>query len=87
MTTKKVVVILAIFDAIDAMVLVITSERIEIEGCACAQNKALRERNGSIYRDVDWNWSERETEMKQIHHKTAETAKNAKSFVQRHFTI
>ena len=61
MTTKKVVVILGIFEAIDAIVLVITPERIEIESCACAQNEALGERNGSIYQyiDDDWNLSER----------------------------
>ena len=59
MTTKKVVVILGIFEAIDAIVLVITSERIEIESCACAQNEVLGERNGSIYLDDDWNLSER----------------------------
>ena len=36
MTTIKVVVIFVIFGAIDTMVLVITSERIELESCACA---------------------------------------------------
>ena len=54
--------ILGIFEAIDAIVLVITSERIEIESCACAQNEALGERNGSmysLYTDDDWNLSER----------------------------
>ena len=59
MTTKKVVVILGIFEAIDAIVFVITSERIEIESCACAQNEALGEQNGSIYINDDWNLSER----------------------------
>ena len=37
----KKVVIFVIFGATDAMVLVITSKRIELEGCACAQNEAL----------------------------------------------
>ena len=53
------VVILGIFEAIDAIVLVITSERIEIESCACAQNQDFGEQNGSIYLDDDWNLSER----------------------------
>ena len=43
MTTVKVVVIFVIFGAIVTMVLVITSERIELEGCACAQIEALEE--------------------------------------------
>ena len=37
----KKVAIFVIFGATDAMVLVITSKRIELEGCACAQNEAL----------------------------------------------
>ena len=41
LTTMKKVVIFVIFGATDAMVLVITSKRIELEGCACAQNEAL----------------------------------------------
>ena len=58
MTTMKVVVIFVIFGAIDAMVLVITSERIELEGCACAQIEALEEWNGWIYPDDVWGQSE-----------------------------
>ena len=38
------------FYAIDAMVL-LSSEQIELEGCACTQVKALEERNGLIYPD------------------------------------
>ena len=45
MTTIKVVVIFVIFGAIVTMVLVITSERIELEGCACAQIEALEDWN------------------------------------------
>ena len=58
MTTMKVVVIFVIFGAIDAMVLVITSERIELEGCACAQIEALEEWNWWIYPDDVWGQSE-----------------------------
>ena len=42
----EVVVILAIFGANGATVLVITSERIELGGCACAQIEALGKGNG-----------------------------------------
>ena len=59
MTTMKVVVIFVIFGAIDAMVLAITSERIELEGCACAQIEALEDWNGWIYPDDAWGQSER----------------------------
>ena len=41
MTSMEVVVILVIFGANGATVLVITSERIELESCACAQIEAL----------------------------------------------
>ena len=37
----KVVVFFCIFDAIGAMVLLISSKQIELEGCACAQIEAL----------------------------------------------
>ena len=60
MTTIKVVVIFVIFGAIDTMVLVITSERIELEGCACAHTKALGELNGSINPDDARNLSKRD---------------------------
>ena len=59
MTTIKVVVIFVIFGAIVTMVLVITSERIELEGCACAQIEALEDWNGWIYADDAWGQSER----------------------------
>ena len=42
-------VIFAIFDVIGAMVLLISPEQIELEGCACAQIKALDKGNGSLY--------------------------------------
>ena len=51
MTTMKVVVIFGIFDAIGAMVLLISPKRIELEGCACAQIKALEERNSCLHPD------------------------------------
>ena len=51
MTTMKVVVIFGIFDAIGAMVQLIFPKRIELEGCACAQIKALEERNSSLHPD------------------------------------
>ena len=41
MTSMEVVVILVIFGANGATVLVITSERIELESCACAQIKNI----------------------------------------------
>ena len=59
LTTIKVVVIFVIFGAIVTMVLVITSERIELEGCACAQIEALEDWNGWIYPDDAWGQSER----------------------------
>ena len=37
------------FSQIGAMVLLISSEQIELECCACAQNKALEEGNWCIY--------------------------------------
>ena len=59
MTSMEVVVILVIFGANGATVLVITSERIELEGCACAHTKALGEQNGSINPDDARNLSKR----------------------------
>ena len=53
----EVVVILVIFGANGAMVLVITSERIELEGCACAHTRALGEQNGLINPDDARNLS------------------------------
>ena len=58
-TTMIVVVFFGIFGAIDAMVWVISPERIELEGCACAQIKALEKWNCSIYPDDTWDLSER----------------------------
>ena len=55
----KMVVILVIFGANGATVLVKTSERIELEGCACAQIEALEEWNGLLYQDDAWDLSER----------------------------
>ena len=51
MTTMKVVVIFCIFDAIGAMVLLISPKRNELEGCACTQIKALEERNLWLHPD------------------------------------
>ena len=51
MTTMKEVVIFGLFGAVYATVSVITSERIELGGCACAHTKALGEQNGSINPD------------------------------------
>ena len=51
MTTMKEVVIFGLFGAIDATVFVITSEQIELEGCACAQIEALGERKRLINPD------------------------------------
>ena len=45
MTTMKVVVFFDIFGAIGATVLIITFERIELEGCACAQIEAFEKWN------------------------------------------
>ena len=47
-------VIFAIFDVIGAMVLLISPEQIEQEGCACAQIKAFEKGNGSLYLDDAW---------------------------------
>ena len=49
----EVVVILVIFGANGAMVSVISPERIELESCACAQIKALKEGNRWLYPDGD----------------------------------
>ena len=54
----KVVVFFCIFDAIAAMVLLISSKQIELEGCACAQIEALEDWNGWIYPDDVWGQSE-----------------------------
>ena len=51
MTTMEEVVIFGLFGAIDATVFVITSEQIELEGCACAQIEALGERKRLINPD------------------------------------
>ena len=59
MTSMKMVVILVIFGANGATVLAITSERIELEGCACAQVEAFEEWNGLLYQDDAWDLSER----------------------------
>ena len=53
-TTMKVVVIFGIFDAIGAMVPLISPERIELEYCACAQIKALEKRNWWLHPDDAW---------------------------------
>ena len=45
LTTMKKVAIFVIFGATDAMVLVITSKQIELEGCACAQIEAFEKWN------------------------------------------
>ena len=55
----KKVVIFVIFGATDAMVLVITSKRIELVGCACAQNEALGEQNSTMSLCDTWVLSER----------------------------
>ena len=60
MTTMKVVVFFDIFGAIGATVLIITFERIELEGCACAHTKSLGEQNGSINPDDARNLSKRD---------------------------
>ena len=43
--------VLAIFSQIGVMVLLISFERIELECCACAQIKALEERNRLLHLD------------------------------------
>ena len=59
MTTKGVV-FFGVFDAIDAMVLLLSPEQIELEGCACTQIKALEEWNGLIYPDNALDLTERD---------------------------
>ena len=51
MTTMEEVVIFGLFGANDATVFVITSEQIELEGCACTQIEALGERKRLINPD------------------------------------
>ena len=48
-----------VFDAIDAMVLLLSLEQIELEGCACTQIKALEEWNGLMYPDNALDLTER----------------------------
>ena len=57
----EMVVILVIFGANGATVLVITSEGIELESCACAQIEALEKWNCWFYPDDTGDLSERET--------------------------
>ena len=45
MTTMKVVVFFDIFGAIGVTVLIVAFERIELEGCACAQIEAFEKWN------------------------------------------
>ena len=54
-----VVAFFALFSQIGAMVLLISSERIELESCACAQTKALEEGNWWLYPDDAGDLSER----------------------------
>ena len=82
MTTMKVVVIFVIFGVIDTMVLVITYERIKLEGCACAQIEPLEDWNGWIYPDDAWGQSERSRSAAN----TAKMTKTAKSYDQKHFS-
>ena len=44
-------VIFGTFDVIGAMVLLISPEQIKLEGCVCAQIKALEEGNRQLYLD------------------------------------
>ena len=53
-TSMEMVVIFGVFDAIGAMLLLISPERIELEGCACAQIKALEEGNWWLHPDNAW---------------------------------
>ena len=55
--------VFGIFDIIGAVVLLISPEQIELEGCACAQIKALKKGNGSLYLDDAWVFI-RETEKR-----------------------
>ena len=54
MTNMKVVVIFGIFDANCAMVLLISPKQINLEGCACAQIKTLKEGNWWLHPDNAW---------------------------------
>ena len=44
-------VIFSKFDAIGAMLLLISPDQIELLGCACTQIKVLEEGNGRLYPD------------------------------------
>ena len=55
-----VVAFFALFSQIGAMVLVISSERIELESCACTHIKALKEGNMRFYLDDAGDLSKRE---------------------------
>ena len=46
-----VVAFFALFSQIGAMVLLISSDQIKLESCACAQIKSLEERNMWFYLD------------------------------------
>ena len=70
MTNMKVVVIFVIFGAIDTMVII--SERIELEGCACTQIEALKDWNGWVYPEDACGQSERSRNA-------ANTSRNSKN--------
>ena len=63
------------FYAIDAMVLLLSSEQIELEGCACTQIKALEEGDGLIYPDDALDLTERD----RIAANTKRNKKNSKN--------
>ena len=78
MTTMKVVVFFDIFGAIGATVLIITFERIELEGCACAQIEAFEK----------WNrWNTKSILGICQQEATAEMAKTAKSLIHSFFFL
>ena len=56
----KVVVLFGVFGKIGAMVLLISLEKIELEGCACAQIKAPEEWKYYVNPDEAWYLSKRD---------------------------
>ena len=67
------------------MVLLLSSEQIELEGCACTQIKALEEWNGLIYPDNALDLTERERIAANT--KRQKIAKTAKSHIKKYDSL
>ena len=78
--------VLGVSYAIDAMVLLLSSEQIELEGCACTQIEALEEWNGLIYPDNALDLTERDRIAANTK-RNKKIAKTAKSNIKKHDSL